>query len=58
MHNSNSVDVYLHVTSKPIIERCTVVRFAPYTLSGDTEPDDVVRTLDIIKGRYLLHSLL
>jgi hypothetical protein len=45
MHNSNSVDVYLHVTSKPIIERCTVVRFAPYTLSGDPGSDEVVRTL-------------
>jgi hypothetical protein len=46
MHNSNSVDVYLHVTSTPIIERCTVVRFAPYTLSEDTGSDETVRTLD------------
>ena len=50
MHNSNSVDVYLHVTSKPIIERCTVVRFAPNTLSEDPGPDEVVRTSGINEG--------
>ncbi|KAF9091751.1 hypothetical protein BGX27_001965 [Mortierella sp. AM989] len=30
MHTSNNMDIYLHVTSEPIIEDCTDMRFAPY----------------------------
>ncbi|KAI9728397.1 MAG: hypothetical protein M1828_003797 [Chrysothrix sp. TS-e1954] len=29
MHDSSNCDVYLHCTSRPIIEKCTSVRFAP-----------------------------
>jgi len=30
MHNARNVDVYLHCLSRPIIEDCENVRFAPY----------------------------
>ncbi|KAG0303774.1 hypothetical protein BGZ98_006302 [Dissophora globulifera] len=30
MHTSTDMDIYLHVTSDPIIEDCTDMRFAPY----------------------------
>ncbi|KAF8936013.1 tubulin binding cofactor C-domain-containing protein [Dissophora ornata] len=30
MHTSTNMDIYLHVTSEPIIEDCTDMRFAPY----------------------------
>ncbi|KAF8966712.1 hypothetical protein BGZ46_000326 [Entomortierella lignicola] len=30
MHTSSNMDIYLHVTSEPIIEDCTEMRFAPY----------------------------
>ncbi|KAI1318325.1 hypothetical protein EDD11_006838 [Mortierella claussenii] len=30
MHTSTNMDIYLHVTSEPIIEDCTNMRFAPY----------------------------
>ncbi|KAF9962051.1 hypothetical protein BGZ65_009798 [Modicella reniformis] len=30
MHTSSNMDIYLHVTSEPIIEDCTDMRFAPY----------------------------
>ncbi|KAK3821068.1 MAG: tubulin binding cofactor C-domain-containing protein [Benniella sp.] len=30
MHTSHNMDIYLHVTSEPIIEDCTDMRFAPY----------------------------
>ncbi|KAG0210574.1 hypothetical protein BGX28_009210 [Mortierella sp. GBA30] len=30
MHTSSNLDIYLHVTSEPIIEDCTYLRFAPY----------------------------
>ncbi|KAG9319825.1 hypothetical protein KVV02_007227 [Mortierella alpina] len=30
MHTSKDMDIYLHVTSEPIIEDCTEMRFAPY----------------------------
>ncbi|KAF9993817.1 hypothetical protein BGZ80_010367 [Entomortierella chlamydospora] len=30
MHTSRNMDIYLHVTSEPIIEDCTDMRFAPY----------------------------
>lgn len=32
MHTSNKCDIYLHVTSKGIIEDCTEIRTAPYNL--------------------------
>lgn len=33
MHTSSSVDVYLHVSSDPIIEHCSAIRFAGYPSS-------------------------
>ncbi|KAG0262649.1 hypothetical protein BG011_009956 [Mortierella polycephala] len=30
MHTSSNMNIYLHVTSEPIIEDCTDMRFAPY----------------------------
>ncbi|KAF9927806.1 hypothetical protein FBU30_002851 [Linnemannia zychae] len=30
MHTSNNMNIYIHVTSEPIIEDCTNMRFAPY----------------------------
>ncbi|KAG0198920.1 hypothetical protein BGX28_007705 [Mortierella sp. GBA30] len=30
MHTSKNMDIYLHVTSEPIIEDCSDMRFAPY----------------------------
>ncbi|KAH7882951.1 tubulin binding cofactor C-domain-containing protein [Phlebopus sp. FC_14] len=40
MHNSTTVDVYLSISSNPIIERCTSIRFAAYpsVLCGVYEP--------------------
>ncbi|KAG8765919.1 hypothetical protein FRC15_006695 [Serendipita sp. 397] len=31
IHTSSHVDVYLHVTSLPVLEKCTAMRFAPYS---------------------------
>uniref|UniRef100_A0A914W477 C-CAP/cofactor C-like domain-containing protein n=1 Tax=Plectus sambesii TaxID=2011161 RepID=A0A914W477_9BILA len=36
MHGSRALDVYMHVTSGAIIERCRAVRVAPYSLRGLT----------------------
>ncbi|CAI2162166.1 12720_t:CDS:2 [Funneliformis geosporum] len=33
MHTSKQMNIYLHVTSYPIIEDCNIIKFAPYTLS-------------------------
>ncbi|CAG8463007.1 8989_t:CDS:2 [Funneliformis caledonium] len=33
IHTSKQMNVYLHVTSYPIIEDCNSIKFAPYTLS-------------------------
>ncbi|CAB4409003.1 unnamed protein product [Rhizophagus irregularis] len=33
MHTSKQMNIYLHVTSHPIIEDCDKIKFAPYTLS-------------------------
>jgi hypothetical protein len=33
MHTSKQMNIYLHVTSHPIIEDCDNIKFAPYTLS-------------------------
>ncbi|KAI1292709.1 hypothetical protein EDD11_008709 [Mortierella claussenii] len=32
MHSSSNMNIYLHVTSEPIIEDCTNMRFAPFIL--------------------------
>lgn len=32
MHTSNNCDIYLHVTSKGIVEDCSAIRTAPYNL--------------------------
>ncbi|KAG0225537.1 hypothetical protein BGW41_004676 [Actinomortierella wolfii] len=37
MHTSSNMTIYLHVTSEPIIEDCTDMRFAPY---GNILPDE------------------
>ncbi|KAF9401416.1 hypothetical protein BGZ94_005212, partial [Podila epigama] len=37
MHTSTNMDIYLHVTSEPIIEDCTDMRFAPY---GQVLPEE------------------
>ncbi|KAF9360930.1 hypothetical protein BGX34_007408 [Mortierella sp. NVP85] len=39
MHTSTNMDIYLHVTSEPIIEDCTDMRFAPYPYN-DILPTD------------------
>ncbi len=33
MHTSKQMNIYLHVTSHPIIEDSNNIKFAPYTLS-------------------------
>ncbi|CAK1600678.1 unnamed protein product [Parnassius mnemosyne] len=35
MHTSNKCDIYLHVTSKGIVEDCSEIRTAPYNLRYD-----------------------
>ncbi|GJJ75519.1 tubulin-specific chaperone C [Entomortierella parvispora] len=42
MHTSSNMDIYLHVTSEPIIEDCTKMRFAPY---GQILPSDELNRL-------------
>ncbi|KAF9538788.1 hypothetical protein EC957_006210 [Mortierella hygrophila] len=37
MHTSTNMNIYIHVTSEPIIEDCTDMRFAPY---GQILPSD------------------
>ncbi|KAF9095717.1 hypothetical protein BGX23_012750 [Mortierella sp. AD031] len=37
MHTSTNMNIYIHVTSEPIIEDCTDMRFAPY---GQILPDE------------------
>lgn len=37
MHDAHNVDVYLWCGSKPIIEDCSGVRFAPLVLEGEEE---------------------
>ncbi|CAG7848984.1 SubName: Full=Uncharacterized protein {ECO:0000313/EMBL:CCA67402.1} [Serendipita indica DSM 11827] len=39
IHTSTRVDVYLHVTSTPILEKCTAMRFAPYNLPAGADLD-------------------
>ncbi|KAF9437520.1 hypothetical protein BGZ76_000394 [Entomortierella beljakovae] len=45
MHTSNNMDIYLHVTSEPIIEDCTEMRFAPY--SQILPPDQLDRLFEV-----------
>lgn len=55
MHTSNNMDIYLHVTSEPIIEDCTDMRFAPYGQVLPTEQLDrlfEVAQLDQAKNFY------
>ncbi|KAF9284546.1 hypothetical protein BGZ68_004613 [Mortierella alpina] len=42
MHTSKDMDIYLHVTSEPIIEDCTDMRFAPY---GEILPSEQLERL-------------
>ncbi|KAG0043556.1 hypothetical protein BGZ83_011269 [Gryganskiella cystojenkinii] len=42
MHTSTNMDIYLHVTSEPIVEDCTDMRFAPY---GQVLPADELSRL-------------
>jgi hypothetical protein len=41
MHGSKNVDVYLHTSSRPIIEDCEMVRFAP--LPATFEPSEIAQ---------------
>ncbi|KAF9161054.1 hypothetical protein DFQ26_004918 [Actinomortierella ambigua] len=42
MHTSSDMNIYLHVTSEPIIEDCTNMRFAPY---GSILPEEQLEQL-------------
>jgi tubulin-specific chaperone C len=47
MHTSNNCDVYLHVTSKGIVEDCIEIRTAPYNLQyGDLDKHLNMSSLD------------
>lgn len=45
MHDSHDVDVYLHCSSRPIIEDCQGVRFAPLPESYRTENTDQAKNM-------------
>lgn len=48
LHTSTDIDVYLHVTSRAIMEDCTDVRVAPYSFKYDKLVEDFVSAnLDI-----------
>ncbi|KAF9905795.1 hypothetical protein EC991_001271 [Linnemannia zychae] len=49
MHTSTNMDIYLHVTSEPIIEDCTDMRFAPYPYQ-EVLPSDQLLTLFAAAG--------
>ncbi|KAF9341565.1 hypothetical protein BGZ91_006643 [Linnemannia elongata] len=49
MHTSTNMDIYLHVTSEPIIEDCTDMRFAPYPYE-EVLPSDQLLTLFVAAG--------
>ncbi|KAF9150431.1 hypothetical protein BG015_007757 [Linnemannia schmuckeri] len=49
MHTSTNMDIYLHVTSEPIIEDCTDMRFAPYPYQ-EVLPADQLLTLFVAAG--------
>jgi len=44
------MDIYLHVTSEPIIEDCTDMRFAPY---GLILPSDELNRLFEVKRKNI-----
>ncbi|KAJ7337352.1 tubulin binding cofactor C-domain-containing protein [Mycena albidolilacea] len=47
MHNSTSVDVYLSISSTPIIEHCSQIRFASYPASLGISEDSSPNVLSI-----------
>lgn len=49
MHTSTNMDIYLHVTSEPIIEDCTDMRFASY-LYQEVLPADQLLNLFVAAG--------
>ncbi|KAF9920993.1 hypothetical protein FBU30_009030 [Linnemannia zychae] len=49
MHTSTNMDIYLHVTSEPIIEDCTDMRFAPYPYQ-EVLPSDQLMNLFVTAG--------
>ncbi|XP_059892589.1 tubulin-specific chaperone C [Gadus macrocephalus] len=52
-HNTTSTQVYLHVTSRAIIEDCHGVSFAPFTWSYPTLDEDyVVSGLDLARNNW------
>ncbi|KAF9582967.1 hypothetical protein BGW38_010501 [Lunasporangiospora selenospora] len=46
MHTSSNMDIYLHVTSEPIIEDCTDMRFAPYPYDEILTPERLARVFE------------
>ncbi|KAF9277679.1 hypothetical protein BGZ68_009076 [Mortierella alpina] len=57
MHDSKNLTIYLHVTSEPIIEDCTHMRFAPYPLADILPAEQLARLfqiaqLDPVKNYY------
>lgn len=52
MHDSNNCDVYLRTTSRPIIEDCEGIRFAPLPeamMGGELDEDEMWRRVDDFK---------
>ncbi|PVF96928.1 TBCC-domain-containing protein [Serendipita vermifera] len=41
IHTSSRTDVYMHVLSTPILEKCSNMRFGPYTLPKSLLPSEV-----------------
>lgn len=52
MHTSTDMNIYIHVTSEPIIEDCTDMRFAPY---GQILPSEELDRLFEVTNNYLAH---
>lgn len=51
MHTSTNMNIYIHVTSEPIIEDCTDMRFAPY---GKILPSqELDRLFEVMNTPYL-----
>ncbi|OAQ28382.1 TBCC-domain-containing protein [Linnemannia elongata AG-77] len=49
MHTSTNMNIYIHVTSEPIIEDCTDMRFAPYGKILPSQELDRVNLYDKVK---------
>jgi hypothetical protein len=50
MHTSRDMNIYIHVTSEPIIEDCTDMRLAPY---GQILPaEELDRLFEVNEGLY------